>query len=316
VAVRDGVSTDVAQARLRDFIEDRDGWLYAVSAYDNADRIGCILRYVPDPAGERVDLEGRRFKKLDFGPSYRLIGQQKPEYLDVIHRVPWEDVVHLLKPEEELPAIVARDPRVKKLADLFPVPATSMGCTGSLLCGLETDESDIDFVVYGNDWFTARKALKKAVEQGVLAPMSGELWQRIYDKRRPDISLDEFICHEERKWNRGRIDNTYFDLLYTRSHDSIDKITARGEILGQMTIEAEVTDAAYSFDNPAVYTVKHPEISCVLSFTHTYSGQAEKGEIIEARGVCEQHGEEQWLIVGTTREAHGEYILSKSLLSR
>ena len=34
--------------RLRDFIEDNDGWLYAVSTYDNAESVGCVLRYVPD----------------------------------------------------------------------------------------------------------------------------------------------------------------------------------------------------------------------------------------------------------------------------
>jgi len=33
--------------RLRDFIEDPDGWLYAVSTYDNTDKVGCVLRYVP-----------------------------------------------------------------------------------------------------------------------------------------------------------------------------------------------------------------------------------------------------------------------------
>jgi hypothetical protein len=35
---------------------------------------------------------------------------------------------------------------------------------------------------------------------------------------------------------------------------------------------------------------------------------------MEACGVCEHHGDELWLIVGTTREARGEYILSKTLL--
>ncbi len=307
----------VQQVRLRDFIEDRDGWIYAVSAYDNTERIGCILRYIPDPSGDRIDRFGKRFRKLDFEPSFQLIEQEKPEYLDTVHRVPWKDVKRVLKPEEELPAISVRDPRVKKLTGLFHVPVTSMGCTGSLLCGLETDSSDIDFVVYGNDWFRARDDMKRAVKHGVLEPMNAELWQRIYEKRRPEIRLDEFIMQEERKWNRGQVDNTYFDLLYTRSYDDIGKAsTRRGDVLGALTIEAEVTDASYSFDNPAVYKVDHEEISCVLSFTHTYSGQAEKGEIIEARGICERHGEEHWLIVGTTREARGEYILSKTLLHR
>lgn len=57
--------------RLRDFVEDRDGWLYAVSVYDNQDRVGCVLRYVPDPAGERVDSTGGRFRKLDFEDAFK-----------------------------------------------------------------------------------------------------------------------------------------------------------------------------------------------------------------------------------------------------
>jgi len=60
--------------RLRDFIEDEDGWLYAVSAYDNRDRVGCLLRYVPDTSGDRVNAEGERFRKVDFAESFDLIG--------------------------------------------------------------------------------------------------------------------------------------------------------------------------------------------------------------------------------------------------
>ena len=29
---------------------------------------------------------------------------------------------------------------------------------------------------------------------------------------------DEFVLHEQRKWNRGQIEGTYFDILYTRSY--------------------------------------------------------------------------------------------------
>ena len=28
--------------RLRDFIEDADGWFYAVSTYDNDENVGCV----------------------------------------------------------------------------------------------------------------------------------------------------------------------------------------------------------------------------------------------------------------------------------
>jgi predicted nucleotidyltransferase len=81
-----------------------------------------------------------------------------------------------------------------------------------------------------------------------------------------------------------------------------------------MEIEAKVTDASLAFDSPAVYEVEHESVSRVLSFTHTYSGQALEGETIEACGICEHHGDELWLVVGTTREARGEYIVSRTLL--
>ena len=86
--------------------------------------------------------------------------------------------------------------------------------------------------------------------------------------------------------------------------------------MGKMVIEATVTDASLAFDSPAVYEVEHESVSRVLSFTHTYSGQALAGETIEACGICEQHGNELWLVVGTTREARGEYIISRTLVDK
>jgi predicted nucleotidyltransferase len=79
-------------------------------------------------------------------------------------------------------------------------------------------------------------------------------------------------------------------------------------------MEARVTDASLSFDSPAVYQVDHDRVSRILSFTHTYSGQAWEGETVEARGVLEEHGAETWLVVGTTRTARGEYIISRTLI--
>jgi predicted nucleotidyltransferase len=143
------------------------------------------------------------------------------------------------------------------------------------------------------------------------------MWRKVYDKRRPEIPYDVFVLHEQRKWNRGQIEGTYFDILYTRSYDEIRGApSGKGRVMGTMTIEAKVTDASLAFDNPAVYEVDHDTVSRVLSFTHTYSGQALEGETIEACGVLEQHGDEGWLIVGTTREAHGEYIISLTLLGQ
>ena len=303
--------------RLRDFIEDRDGWIYAVSTYDNADKIGCVLRYVPDVDGERVHATGTRYKKYDFEDAYAFIAEHKPQYADLLQRIPYSDVKRVLKPDLELPQIARQHPRVQELIDLFMLPSGTIGCTGSLLCGLENDASDIDMVVYGRHWFTAQALVRQGILDGKVDGLSSEMWQKVYDKRKPEISYEEFVLHEQRKWNRGQIDGTYFDILYTRSYDELKSAhPGKGTVIGKQTIVAKVVDASLSFDNPAIYEIEHESVIRVLSFTHTYSGQALAGETIKACGVCEQHGNERWLVVGTTREARGEYIISKTLLGQ
>lgn len=301
--------------RLRDFIEDEDGWIYAVSTYDNADKIGCVLRYVPDADGERVHASGTRYKKYDFEDAYAFIARHKPKYAALLQRIPYNDVKRVLKPDLELPHIALKHPRVQKLIDLLSLPSGTIGCTGSLLCGLENEASDIDMVVYGRHWFTAQALVRQGILDGIIEGLSLEMWKKVYDKRKPEISYEEFVLHEQRKWNRGQIEGTYFDILYTRSYDELKSAyPGKGTVIGKQTIEAKVVDASLSFDNPAIYEIEHESVSRVLSFTHTYSGQALAGETIEACGVCEQHGNERWLVVGTTREAKGEYIRSRSLL--
>ena len=301
--------------RLRDFVEDRDGWLYAVSTYDNEERIGCVLRYVPDETGERVHPSGRRYRKYDFEDAYAYIARYKPQYAGIVHRLPLNDVVRVIKPDQEIVRIASAHPRVRKLLDLFRLPSGTIGCTGSLLCDLADSSSDIDMVVYGQHWLAAQERVRRGIADGTIEGLSPLMWRKVYEKRKPEIPFDVFVLHEVRKWNRGQVDGTYFDILYTRSYDHPDIVpSGKGEVTGRMTIEATVTDASLAFDNPAVYCVDHDIISKVLSFTHTYSGQALNGETIKACGVCERHGDECWLIVGTTREAKGEYIISKTLL--
>jgi len=303
--------------RPRDFIEDRDGWIYAVSTYDNTDRVGCILRYVPDPSGDRVNPEGVCYRKVDFEESFRLIGEEKPSYLEEFLRIPQADIGRVYRPEERLAFCTARDSRVRELADLFSLPAGSLGCTGSRLCGIESPSSDIDLVVYGRAFFPAREILRRAIESGQVTGLSPGMWKEVYTKRDPEIPFELFLLHERRKWNRGEIRGTYFDLLYTRSRDDLDAPPSRrGKRMGRVTLEARVIDAAHSFDSPASYLVDHDEVSRIISFTHTYTGQALPGETVEACGVLEEHGDELWLVVGTTRTARGEYIISRTLIER
>ena len=76
------------------------------------------------------------------------------------------------------------------------------------------------------------------------------------------------------------------------------------------TIKATVTDDERAFDFPAHYVIDNETTPDVLAYTHTYVGQAVKGETIQISGAIEYDtvtGQRR-LIVGSSREAEGEFI--------
>ena len=306
--------------RIRDFVVTEQGWIFSVVSYDLGEEVvKCLLRYIPDEKGDRVSEERGRYRKLDFYESFEFLKRHCPEYVKEVHEVPKEYVTELLRPEEQLPVIAAREEeeKVRAIYELLGkyIPKDKIGITGSFLCGLNGENSDLDFVIYGMKNFQlAREVVQK---EGLTLEIKSAMWRRIYNKRKPELSYEDFVTHAMRKRNIGAIGNTYFDILYVRDSDELKQLDTRiyenGEKVGYVKITAEVTDDYFSFDNPAIYEINHPEMNKVLSFTHTYTGQALEGEKIEARGVMERTKHETRLVVGTTREAKGEWIRSLSL---
>ncbi len=301
------------RTRLRDFIITHEDWIFAVADYCHEGGIRAILRYVPDPEGKRG--ADKKYRKLDFDDAFVFMKKERPEWVKDVHIVPWDSVKQILAPNERLPSLVKKNSKVRAVVNtLKAIPLDKMGVTGSLLAGLENESSDIDFIVYGSSWFKARDIIARAkMEKNPITEISDEMWHEIYKKRKPELSFDEFLRHELRKGNRGMVGGTYFDLLYVRDWEDIAPCL-RGRDTGIETIEATVTNADFSFDSPAIYKIDHPEIDYVLSYTHTYAGQALFGERIEARGVVEVVGNMKRLVVGTTREPKGEWIRSLTLL--
>jgi predicted nucleotidyltransferase len=302
-------------ARIRDFFVTLDGWIFAVADYSHPEGIRSLLRYVPDPAGER-EAGGVRYRKLDFDPSFEFLRKARPNYARDLHVVPEADVVRFFRPADGLKSVAAKDSRVNRIAMLLAgagVPLEEMGITGSMLIGLHGPSSDIDFVVYGSWWWKARDILTRAKAQGRIEDLDEATWRKIYSKRKPETGFDEFVLHEKRKGNRGMVDGTYFDLLFTRDWNQITP-TMSGRPVGRRKIVAEVEDATFSFDSPAIYRLKHDEVKEIFCYSHTYAGQALPGEILEANGVIEETDAGLRLVVGTTREARGEWIRSLTLL--
>jgi predicted nucleotidyltransferase len=302
------------KARIRDFIETVDGWIFAVADYAQQDGFRCLLRYVPDPEGSR-EARGIKYRKLDFDEAFAFLQRERPDYVRDLHVVPEKDVVRIYRPADELPRVAKADSRLMRISRLLAeggVPEECMGITGSMLIGLQGPSSDIDLVAYGKSWWKARAVLSKAKAEGSIQELDGAMWRRIYSKRKPEIGFDEFVLHEMRKGNRGMIEGTYFDLLFARYWSQISS-SPPGKVIGRRKIVAEVLDVEFSFDSPAIFKLNH-EVGEIFCYTHTYAGQALVGETVEAMGVVEKTPYGQRLVVGTTREAKGEWIRSLTLL--
>jgi hypothetical protein len=294
--------------RLRDYIITKEDLIFSVVSYDLTRGVKGLLRYVPDRNGER-ERNGIRYRKLGWKESYSYIREKKPEYLADVHLVPFSDVKEIISP---LHARIGN--KIKKIFKILFVPRQKIGLTGSYLLGLNDKSSDVDVVVYGDSFYLARENLKKAKKERKVRELTEDLWKYVYKKRSPSISYEEFLVHEIRKNHRGMIDGNYFDLLFVRDWSQIEGYRDwKGKEAGRKEIVAEVKDVIYPFDLPATYKIDHEFVKEILCYTHTYIAQAFPGETIKARGELEI-SEEAKLIVGSSREAKGEWIKSITLL--
>jgi predicted nucleotidyltransferase len=295
----------------RDFIETREGLLFAALSEKTA-----FLRYFPSPEGNRYRNQIPYQKVGSTQASFDFLEKSYPEYILQkrgyrLQHCAVERIIHIHKPSEKLSVLHKSKSKIAKkstrLNDIFDdVPAGKKGVTGSLLVDLTTPNSDIDFVIYGRDYFDlSRRILRESKE---IEKLGREDWKQYYEKRLPGsggLDFETFLWHEQRKFNLGRIDGTLFNLLLVE--DGIE--ISDGTPVKRIKIRCGVLDANCDFNVPAVYQVDHNLVKTVVSFTHTYSGQGKEGEEIEVSGMLEKTaGGEYRIIVGTTREAEGEYI--------
>ncbi len=299
----------------KDFVETAEGLIFAaVSSGLEQGKVLCFLRYL------RVD---GRWRKVGTDSANDFLRQSYPHYLHSsavidaeVHAVPASAIVRHYQPRKQLQALLRQQPADAVLADLqhlcrlFAENGLALelfGVTGSLLVGMQNRDSDIDLVCYDRDEFhRARYTVQALIAQDRLQALNDADWLEAYRRRACDCALDDYIWHEQRKYNKGMINQRKFDLSLLSETDST---AASYRKLGFARIEAEVADDRFSFDYPACFPLKHAEIESVVSFTATFNGQARQGEWIEAAGWIEvdEHGRKR-LVVGSTREAIGEYI--------
>jgi predicted nucleotidyltransferase len=303
----------------KDYFQTKEGLIFAVVAYQPVeDKVACFLRYV---------LKDTVWQKIDTKAANQLLQQYYPQYyyqseqLDAeFHAVAVAQIVKHYCPDQRLQAVLDSEPSDEleaKLFKLIPIlvqygsDCHTFGLTGSMLIRQQKEKSDIDLVVYGRRAFLkTQQAVRQAIEDGALELLNDRLMLDNYHRRAGELSFDEFAWHENRKFNKAVIDGTKFDIGMVCLTQEITIDTNRYRKLGMRTKRIKVVDDQFAFDFPAHYEVDDELTAEVISFTHTYVGQAKQGEIIEVAGAVEQDiatGKCR-LIVGSSREAKGEYI--------
>jgi len=320
--------------RIRDFLETYDDLIFAVVSYNHPQgKYLAFLRYYACKSGGHMRGDKGFMKIASTEESFDFLEKNFPEYVYPLKTantrlqcVPCDNVRFVYHPIAGLEKIRSNprdelEGKTKKIAELLDfLPKDKMGVTGSLLVGLyNLGSSDIDFVVYGlKNYERARMFLKESFQKNsAIRPLNTSEWKAAYKKRFPvqkTLSFDDFLWHEKRKYHKGVMDGTIFDILLVRDFDEINESEEQVfKRYNKITILCHVFDSSLAFDSPAVYKVQCEADVCltsVVSYTHTYAGQAFDGDEIEVTGFLEKslNDDVHRIVVGTTREAVGEYI--------
>ena len=234
-----------------------------------------------------------------------------------LHAVPLTSIVNHHQPKLRLQALMQTAQHDAIESDLFQLcnllqqsglDLTQTGITGSLLIGAQQASSDIDLVCYSRTAFhQCRTITRELIERQQLQDLDEHDWQASYQRRSCDLSYSDYVWHERRKYNKAVINGRKFDLNFI--DDSSNPDLATYQKAEAIRLECIITDDTHAFDYPAEFKIAHEQIDAIVSFTATYTGQALKGETVQVSGIVEQnqHGIKR-IVVGSNREAHGEYI--------
>lgn len=308
----------------KDFIETSEGLIFAVvqqgTEYsDNLEKVLCFLRYIKcGPENNKT------WQKLDTHAANAYLKENYPEYLHYslflaahLHGVAITRIVQHHQPKLHLQAILTSSQHDDIEKDLYELchlfkqhglDLTKIGVTGSLLIGTQKQSSDIDLVIYQRNLFhKARTITAELIEKGLLNNLGDKDWQEAYARRSCALTLDEYIWHERRKFNKGIINGRKFDLSFV--DECLESKSVVYQKCGKIIVQGKIIDDSHGFDYPILLTIDDDRVKTIVCFTATYTGQAFIGEQVEVAGLLEQAGEgSKRIVVGSSREAPDEYI--------
>jgi len=323
---------DLSRFTEGDYIRTVDGLFFAAKGGRHSDELAvATLRYIPDLKGERV-LNGVRYRRVyDVDSTTRYLAANFPSYINYIEwlgfrlqSVPHSRILEVYKPVKRLQAILD-DPKarlearisefVKALSAASGVSTSFFGVSGSVLIGLDNEDSDIDLNVYGEgEGGKVYEALRRLrSEQEWIRPYNLVTIEPVYSSRWGDIDFGELKMIECGKFLHGLVYGVdYFIRLL------IDEDKSESTPVCTVSISATVVDASQSIYSPCTYKVSDVKtensssqykILELKSYRGKFTELAQTGDRIRARGTLEKVTREGYTFYRLILGGKGDFLV-------
>jgi uncharacterized protein len=319
----------VAPAAESWYLETQDGLFFAVKGLEHPpDRLIAVLRYAPDTENGDRKKNGISYRRLyHFAEQEQWILKHNPQYLvydpyfqTTLQSVPVSAIQKIYNPSLRFHELMQRSTRnaveedavafLRPLQKEADVPFSCLGITGSLLIGLHTERSDLDVVVFGEQYcrqvYSKLHLMLDADSGSEVTRLEAQGMEELYDQRSTDtlMPFDDFVRLEKRKVNQGLFrKRPYFIRFVKAAHEAEWRYGQRQyTALGRASITASIADDRDMIFTPCryllsdVHSLEHPlpaDLNEIVSFRGRFCEQACMGESIMASGVLERVQEGQ-----------------------
>ncbi|MFX1572141.1 MAG: nucleotidyltransferase domain-containing protein [Promethearchaeota archaeon] len=318
--IPEGIEGDYIETKKSNLFFDVKGLLHP-----NQRKI-CFLRFYPHPEGDRIK-KGTKYKKVyNLEERYSLLRNSYPEYIFYSKELDTEiqgvfnnDIKKIYTPQDCLRALNEKEnlskteKYSKDLCELFiskgNISRDSIGITGSVMVGMNKEDSDIDIIIYGTE--TSLKFQEKLIdllaESNQIRMYNQEEYKKHYTWRvgGSNISFKEFMKSEQQKLHQGKFYGKDFFIRYIKSPNDW-----KGEFndyqyknYGRIKTKVLITDSKYSIFTPCSYNIKAikilekesnlkrvnlEDILEINSFRARFCEHAKEGETVIVEGKLEK----------------------------
>ena len=316
----EGIEGDYIETKRNNLFFDVKGLLHPNDYYI------CFLRFFPHSDGERIK-NGINFKKVyKLNKRYALLRDKYPKYLfyskelDLeVQGVKKKEIKKIYTPKDFFNKLLEKNQLAKSeklskdlcklLINEGNLSENSIGITGSTMVGLDTEDSDIDLIIYGTE--TSLKFQEKLAEilkkSKICRKYNIDEYRDHYDWRvgGSNIPFEDFLKIEQRKQHQGKFMNHDFFIRYIKSPKDWkgNFYDYQFQNFGRIKLKAEVLDSKDSIFTPCLYkmnplkiletsiktkNINIREINEISSFRGRFCEHAKDGETVFVEGKLEK----------------------------